>query len=152
VLLAPKWVGGAADAFQGSVLGVRLAARPRGARAVALAYPGHMGEHGKDVTVHEQTATFVLSADAPRVSITMPVEWMLTGFHRALDRLRRAAGETSAETARDVSIALFEVSSWLDSLNDRFPQLKGSPHVRALLFARNRTHHQFAEPVEIASS
>lgn len=103
-----------------------------------------MSQPSLSVTVQAPPATARFSVGTPRIEVTLPVDWMVKGFERALDRLRDAAAAPDHITARDVSIALFEVCSWLDSLNDRFPQLKGSPHIRALLFVRNRTHHNFA--------
>jgi hypothetical protein len=81
---------------------------------------------------------------SPTISLSMPVEWMTEGFADASGAVRQAMVATADGNSRDVTKALFVLCAWLDSLNDRFPRLSSSVHVKALLFVRNRTHHNFA--------
>jgi hypothetical protein len=86
-----------------------------------------------------------------RAVMTLPVEWVIRGFVRAIGRVREAeearrldeaSGRTS--TARDATIALAEASTWLDILIVQFPELRDNEHVLVLQFVRERTHHHWA--------
>jgi hypothetical protein len=113
-----------------------------------------MSEHEKHVTVSVPSIVRRREVFAPRVVTTMPVEWMARGFAGAVRRFRDAdeLGRVAhandiPRTAQVASIALFEASTWMDSLAERFSGLVSDPHVRAFQFARMRTHHQWADAI-----
>jgi hypothetical protein len=63
----------------------------------------------------------------------------------------RAAQEREAREAganpMEASIALFEASTWMDSLIEQRPDFAGDPRVRALVFVRQRIHHNWAAAI-----
>ena len=81
----------------------------------------------------------------PRISVAMPLDWMVRGYARAVRRFDEAA-VASSDDARDGSIALFEASKWIDSLGDR-AKIRDDEMVQGLRFVRHRTHHHFADAV-----
>lgn len=100
---------------------------------------------GRSKTVPIGTAIEHDEALPIKATLRIPINWMIRGFELAVARLRDAATPPHEPgNARDLAVAFFEVGNWLDALRDRFPMLAGSPHVKAVLFARNRTHHNFA--------
>lgn len=90
---------------------------------------------------------------------------LLRGYEEALARFREAAGGHDHTAA---FLPLFEVVNWGVALDDRCgehwapegqPLGRGWPSrlanaevVRAIRFARNRVHHQWAEALEVDSS
>jgi hypothetical protein len=105
-------------------------------------------KQGHDVTV--VAVPGIASARAfgtPKVTVTMPIEWMKAGFLGAAKRFETAASDpASAGNARDVCIAAQEAAQWLDSLDERV-DLGADTHVQALRFVRNSTHHQWGAAI-----
>jgi hypothetical protein len=93
---------------------------------------------------------------APRVVLTMPLDWVAHGFVGATRRVSAAPvarrtkehEEPGAGTnPMEASIALFEASTWIDSLIEQRPDFAGDPRVRALVFVRQRIHHNWAAAI-----
>ena len=78
---------------------------------------------------------------APRIVVTMPTSWLVHGFVESVRRLSAVADESPSENARDIAIAAFEATNWLDAIHEQ-EHISGDPRIRALLFARKRLHHQ----------
>jgi hypothetical protein len=93
-------------------------------------------------TIHAPAAEARAVVNPVKLSVTMPLAWMVRGYVLAVRRLT-AASTRSTGNARDLAIAVFEAINWLDSLADRC-KLRGDVKVQALTFARHRTHHQWA--------
>lgn len=90
---------------------------------------------------------------------------MLRGYGEALARFREAAGGQDPAAS---FVALFEVVNWAVALDDRCGEhwapegqplgrewpsrLANAEAVRAVRFARNRVHHQWAEALELDTS
>jgi hypothetical protein len=84
----------------------------------------------------------------------MPLEWVVQGYAGAVRRFHDAEGSRRAaeaneipSTAREASIALFEASTWIDSLIEQLPDFAGDPRVRAFVFVRQRIHHNWAAAI-----
>jgi hypothetical protein len=77
----------------------------------------------------------------------MPLDWLLHGFRGAVDRLTEAVA-SDEETARSVSISAFEAANWLDAIAGR-EQIAGDHRIKALLYARNRLHHQWSAGMHV---
>ena len=103
--------------------------------------------HSQSTNISGATATAAAEAlvGTPRVSVTLPIEWMVRGFLKAAQRFDEAEAASSGD-ARDGCIALFEAGNWIASLSDRVP-LKGDAIVQGFIFARHRTHHHYAAAV-----
>jgi hypothetical protein len=93
-----------------------------------------------DITIQAPRATATFRGGTPKITVTMPLEIMVRGFVLAV---RRYEAAVAGEHAVDVYIALFEAFAWFDSLDER-SQLSGTDEGRAMRFARQRTHHQWA--------
>jgi hypothetical protein len=85
------------------------------------------------------------AAGSLSATVQMGIQPMVRGYVFATRRLRDAVNRSDA---LDIYAALFEVSSWLDSLSERDAGLNGRDDVQAAKFARNRTHHQWASGVQ----
>jgi hypothetical protein len=100
-----------------------------------------------DATIRPPAAAAKLGAQPLKVTVTMPLAWMVRGLLEAIDRFDQAAA-TSSTNAERPSIALFEVSNWLDSICQRPSELRGDRHIRAFRYVRQRTHHGWASAIE----
>lgn len=58
------------------------------------------------------------------------------------DAVRRLVGADRTSDGDAVHIALTEATNWLDSLAEQTP-VRSDTHVQAVLFARQRSHHQW---------
>ena|SRR5947209_5417065 len=109
-------------------------------------------DRSKEVIVEVPSAVARLVGGIHKITVTMPLDWMVTGYLRAARRVEEAAS-VSGENARDLCIALFEATNWLDSLHERLilhgnlQGLEGNVHVKALNLVRDRTHHAFGAAV-----
>lgn len=100
----------------------------------------------KDVNVPGATAEADGSGSAGKVTVIMNIESLVRGFHEALERLRVAQATEKVDAGR-LCIPFFEMANWFHSLNEQgVKHLGSSDHAKALLFARNRTHHHLASP------
>jgi hypothetical protein len=95
------------------------------------------------VVVPVPAAAGLATAGIAKVTITMPLAVMVRGFVKAV---RSYEAAVAAEHAWDVHIAMFETFAWLDSLDKRCG-LAGTVEIRAMRFARQRTHHLYAAPI-----
>jgi hypothetical protein len=100
------------------------------------------GDEDPREIVKAGAATARFSAGAARISVTLPYAWMIRGYVHAVRRYD-AASQTNA---RDLCIALFEATTWLDSLRQR-GGLTCDDDLAALQYVRIRTHHQWAAAV-----
>jgi hypothetical protein len=73
-------------------------------------------------------------------SIKLRREWAVSGFKRAAARYRSA----DTADADAVSHTLTEVVMWIDILVGQFPDIDGDPIIKAMGFARARSHHHLA--------
>jgi hypothetical protein len=101
-----------------------------------------------NVTVHAAPAAAVASFPAPKLTMTMPLEWVARGYVLAVRRFDAAAA-ASQSNARDVCISLHEAATWMDSLKEARAcgELQADARVKGFTCARNRTHHGFAAAV-----
>jgi hypothetical protein len=109
-----------------------------------------MTEHSKHVTVYVPSLVRRREIGSIRVVTTMPLDWMVRGFAGAVERFRNAEerqGSDVPATAEVASIALFEASTWLDSITAKVRGLRDDPYVRAFRFVRQRCHHHWASVV-----
>jgi hypothetical protein len=100
----------------------------------------------KSITVYARPAHARAIGGVAKISITMPLAWLARGYVLAVRRFSEAAATSPKTTSRDVSIALHEAATWIDSLKGRLP-LAQDAHVQGFVCARNRTHHSFAAAV-----
>jgi hypothetical protein len=100
-----------------------------------------------NVVVHAPAATATFAASSPKISVTMPLAWIVRGYVLAGKRMEDRLVDSASGNAVDVSIALFELGNWFVSLVERRPDLAGNADVRALTFLRNRKHHHWAAAV-----
>jgi hypothetical protein len=78
---------------------------------------------------------------SPKVSQVVGLATVVNGYLSALERFR--ASDTFGSTADDTFIPLFEALNWAVSAADFIGRSK-EPYLRALRFARNRVHHDWA--------
>jgi hypothetical protein len=81
------------------------------------------------------------------VRVSRSLAWAVAGFKDAADRFREAE---AAGASDDAHHAAFEALSWLDSLASASKDLLGDATVRAMTFARARSHHHLASIIELA--
>jgi hypothetical protein len=86
----------------------------------------------------------------------MPLDWVAHGFVGATRRVLAAQvarrtkereGRGAGTNPMEASIALFEASTWMDSLIEQRPDFAGDPRVRALVFVPRRLHHNWAAAI-----
>ena len=85
--------------------------------------------------------------DSIGVSVSRSPVWAIGGFKAAVARFQAAEESGDVDAAHQ---AVFEALSWLDSLLSVNKTLLGDNTVRALTFARARSHHHLASVMELA--
>jgi len=88
-----------------------------------------------------EAATTVEVAATIQAVVQMSLPRMVRGFVRSANRVGLAI---DAQNSDDVYISLFEAATWLDTLDERCKLRGHSRDVQAVLFVRQRTHHNWA--------
>jgi hypothetical protein len=88
----------------------------------------------------------VTVTDSIDVTVSRAPVWAIAGFKAAVARFRAAEAAGASDEAHH---AVFEALAWLDSLASANDHLIGDVTVKALTFARARSHHHLASVIEL---
>ncbi len=94
--------------------------------------------------LNAEPGAFRIAGISLTLAVSKHIRVTIEGCGRAVERLRNSI---DAGDADGVYISVTEAGAWVSSLADR-AHLKNDPDFSALIYARDRSHHQWASVVE----